>query len=87
MLFTAWSNRDGTKFALCRGPGPPRLADGTADPGAEVALYTFEADSYNGAMAEYYRRQGWEPYRPMLRDDGTTYPEDEAPFAVTSGPG
>lgn len=43
--------------------------------------WTLDAVSWNEAMAKYHDHQGWEPYRPMLRSDGTPHPEDDAPFA------
>jgi hypothetical protein len=28
-------------------------------------------------MAKYHEHMGWEPYKPMLRVDGTPFPQDE----------
>lgn len=30
-----------------------------------VLVKTFEAESWNDAMAQYHAWQGWEPYKPM----------------------
>lgn len=42
--------------------------------------WTVEAVSLIEAMTKYHEHQGWEPYRPMLRNDGSPYPEDQAPY-------
>jgi hypothetical protein len=46
------------------------------DPGA-AKVWEVEAPSHNAAMRAFHEHMGWEPYKPMLRDDGTPYPEDE----------
>jgi hypothetical protein len=36
------------------------------------------AEGINDAMRTLHVHMGWEEYKPMLRPDGTPYPEDEA---------
>ena len=43
---------------------PLAFKDGTVDPDSEIMLYSFDAATYEGAMAIYYIRQGWSPYEP-----------------------
>jgi|SRR5665213_58704 len=42
-----------------------------------VKVWETEASSGNEAMRALNRYLGFEPYKPMLQDDGTPYPEDE----------
>ncbi|HAM01970.1 MAG TPA: hypothetical protein DCQ30_07040 [Acidimicrobiaceae bacterium] len=42
-----------------------------------VKIWETEATSYNDAKRALHEHMGWEPYKPMLREDGTPYPEDE----------
>lgn len=42
-----------------------------------VKTWETEASSSNEAMQAQYDRMGFGTYRPMLREDGTPYPEDE----------
>jgi hypothetical protein len=42
-------------------------------------IWTVEAGSRNEAMQLYYDYMGWGRYQPMLRPNGTPYPEDEGP--------
>jgi hypothetical protein len=45
--------------------------------GLTLVWSTF-AEGSNDAMRALHVYMGWEEYKPMLRDDGTPYPEDEA---------
>lgn len=40
-------------------------------------IWETDAASYNAAMRSLYEHMGWDPYNPMLRKDGTPYPEAE----------
>lgn len=40
--------------------------------------WSVEAPGWIAACTARNEYLGWEPYRPMLRDDGTPYPEDES---------
>jgi hypothetical protein len=40
-------------------------------------VWSTMATSYNDAHRALHVYMGWEPYKPMLRLDGTPYPEDE----------
>jgi hypothetical protein len=42
-----------------------------------VKVWETEASSTNEAMRARNRHLGFDPYKPMLRDDGTPYPEDD----------
>jgi hypothetical protein len=44
--------------------------------GAELE-WQVVAPSANEASQALYDYRGWGEYKPMLRDDGTPYPEDE----------
>ena len=39
--------------------------------------WTVQARGHNPAMRALHEYRGYEPYHPMLREDGTPYPEDE----------
>jgi hypothetical protein len=47
------------------------------DEGGYRLIWTFEADGWDAAHRARHEFLAWEEYRPMLRDDGTPYPEDE----------
>ena len=76
MTFTVWESE--TCISLVRGTLPP--AHLLRDEPSAVLTHTFEASSHNDSMRKHYELQGWGPYRPMLMEDGTAYPEDDAPF-------
>lgn len=40
-------------------------------------VWSVEAPGWNAALAARNEYLGWGPHQPMLRDDGTPYPEDE----------
>jgi hypothetical protein len=44
--------------------------------GAQL-VWEVTAVGSNEAMAKYHEHMGWEPYKPMLRVDGTPFPQDE----------
>jgi len=50
-------------------------------PGA-VLVQVIDADSWNDAMGQYHAIQGWEPYKPMLDENGNPYPEDSLPHSA-----
>ncbi len=64
-IYSAWGLK-GEQIArtLVSGDGPLRFANGELYGECEEILYTFEADSHEEAMAIYYTRQGWAPYKP-----------------------
>lgn len=41
-------------------------------------VWSTSADGINDAMRTLHIHMGWEEYKPMLRADGTPYPEDES---------
>jgi len=49
---------------LVGGEGPLCFANGEIDEACEERLYVFEAGSHEEAMAIYYTRHGWAPYKP-----------------------
>jgi hypothetical protein len=71
MIYCAWVVRDDDDppnfegIAFGSNQDPPRCLDGTLVFDHAELLYCIEAESYNEAMAEHHRRQGWEPYQPM----------------------
>jgi hypothetical protein len=63
--YSVWALKGETiGHTLVVGEGPLRFANGEADEECEERLYTFEAASSEEAMAIYYMRQGWAPYKP-----------------------
>lgn len=46
------------------------------EPGGRLCC-VIEGISPNDAMRKYHEHMGWDSYKPMLREDGTPYPEDE----------
>lgn len=78
MTFTIWDSESANCLSLVRGTEPTEQM--RRDEPDAVLLHTFEASSWNDAHRKRNELMGWGPYRPMLRADGTPYPEDEAPF-------
>ena len=73
-IFTAWGmEEDEYPHALVGGDKPITFGDGSTDPECEKAFYTIEACTWEEAMAIYYIRQGWDPYRP--NGEATPCPE------------
>jgi hypothetical protein len=48
-----------------------------AEEDGEVFTWEVVANSSNKAMRAMYSYRRWGDYKPLLRDDGTPYPEDE----------
>ena len=49
---------------MVQGEVPPRFANGVIDTYCPDLHFTFEANSWEEAMAIYHLRQGWEPIDP-----------------------
>jgi hypothetical protein len=63
--YSAWGvKEEGEARCLVQGEVPPRFANGVIDTYCPDLHFTFEANSWEEAMAIYHLRQGWEPYRP-----------------------
>jgi hypothetical protein len=60
MIYTAWG-KDGRANTLIEGDGPPQIQD---ECNSEL-IWSIEASSWEEAMQEYHKLQGWEPYRRM----------------------
>lgn len=60
MRYSVWQNADRTSLAMLP-EGRDPLYDADDSP---TLVTTFEADSWEEAMTEYYRMMGWEPYSP-----------------------
>jgi len=71
-----WQSDDGVTFSTAEGIAE-QLRNGTLAPGARK-IASITASSHNDAMRQYHEAMGWEPYKPMLREDGSLFPEDEA---------
>ena len=64
MTYSAWETPFGISFGADALP-PEECSRPDAPPGdGPRLLYRFEAGSWEEAMAEHHRRQGWEEYRP-----------------------
>ena len=74
MIFTAWG-AEGVS-TLIVGEILPEF-ELVSTPGLSL-LKRFEAKSWNDAMRQYHEWHGWEPYKPMLDENGQEYPEDNA---------
>jgi hypothetical protein len=48
-----------------------------AESAGATLIWEIDAPSSNAAMRALYEHLGYGPYQPMLRPDGTPYPEDE----------
>jgi hypothetical protein len=68
-----WVRADGHSFF----PADSEQARATAAELGEVFSWSTVAAGHNPAMRALYEHLGWGEYRPMLRPDGTSYPEDE----------
>jgi hypothetical protein len=59
-------------------PATSEKARAMARADGAVKVWETEASRWNEAMRARNEYQGWEPYQPILRADGTPYPEDES---------
>ena len=75
-MWELWEAEDGLSHAFGPADSPQhrQLLDES-----ERLIWTVEAPSYNDAQRALHDHMGWDPYIPMLQDDGSPYPEDEAP--------
>ncbi|PPD31007.1 MAG: hypothetical protein CTY20_01165 [Hyphomicrobium sp.] len=64
-------------------PDDNSQAQSTAIAGGYVLTWHCMAKGINPAMRQLYAHLGWGEYHPMVRADGTPYPQDEddAPVA------
>lgn len=65
-------------FCETKNRPPPGAPAWDPDKVPAELVWTVEAASSNDAHRLYHEYMGWDPYQPMLREDGTPYPEDEA---------
>jgi hypothetical protein len=70
-----WENREECSSSFF--PDSAMKARVMAMADGEVKTWETEARSSNDAMRALHEHRGWDPYQPMLRYDGTPYPEDE----------
>ena len=68
-----WESETGQSFF----PEDNHQARRMAQEDGEVLVWEVVANSTNEAMRAMYAYRGWGEFRPMLREDGTPYPEDE----------
>ncbi len=57
--YECWAGEEGISFF----PSDNAAARALMPAGHELR-YVIEADSWEEAMTEHYKRQGWEPYKP-----------------------
>lgn len=63
VIFQCWSEDEGTSMMFFEAGSKSSLA--ILDENA-VLLYQVQAPSWEAAMKEHHRRQGWEPYSPLF---------------------
>ena len=78
MLWELWTNEDRTEWTFLESRGSERARNRLGMDDNEL-IWTVEAGSRNEAMQLYYDYMGWGRHQPMLRPNGTPYPEDEGP--------
>jgi hypothetical protein len=71
-----WELPDGTEKTLIPDNRPEAREEVVAE-GFVFRGWSTIARGYNDAMRAWHDHLGWGEYKPMLRDDGTPYPEDE----------
>jgi hypothetical protein len=71
-----WQSEDRTELSFF--PASNTQARQIAEADGDHLVWEVDAIGWNAAMAARNEHLGWEPYRPMLRPDGTCYPEDES---------
>lgn len=76
MMYSAWGV-DGVANTFVEGDQLPEQQR-QMEPELQL-IKLFEAASWNDAMRQYHKWQGWEPYKPMLDANGNEYPEDSSP--------
>jgi hypothetical protein len=70
-----WQLPDGTESRFIPSTRPEQAEEAKGD--GLVMIWSTTAVGSNDAMRQMYRHLGWGEYRPMLRSDGTPYPDDE----------
>jgi hypothetical protein len=65
----------GRKFILL--PGENEQARKMALDDGESLVWENDCQGHNDALRKMYVFRGWGEYRPMLREDGSPFPEDE----------
>ena len=70
-----WRSEDETETRIIPETRPDQIA--SARQAGFMKLWETEAKGSNDAMRAMYRYLDWGEYKPMLREDGTPYPEDE----------
>ena len=74
IIYTAWGlEEDKYPCMLIGGDKPLTFSDGSIDPDCQKMFYQISACTHEEAMAIYYLRQGWAPYRP--EGDASPCPE------------
>lgn len=66
---------DGTETLFLPDPRPDQIEQAQRE--GLVKIWETTAVGSNDAMRQRNEFLGWEEYRPMLREDGTPYPDDE----------
>lgn len=74
-----WQGQDGHAFF----PEDNEHARSRAIADGYVLTWHCLAKGTNPAMRQLYEHLGWGDYQPMLRADGTPYPQDEVDPATT----
>lgn len=70
-----WQRPDGTETPFIPSNRYNQVEEAERD--GLVMLWSTTAAGSNDAMRQMYRYLDWGEYKPMLRVDGTPYPEDE----------
>jgi hypothetical protein len=62
--YSAWTNTDGDQVTFVEGHDRPRGLNGKFMPGADIHLWSLEAQTWEEAQAIKHLRLGFEPYKP-----------------------
>jgi len=64
--YSVWGPTITEADCVVEGKNQPSFADGTLDESSPHFHYLIEAESWDDAMMQYHKNQGWEPYVPMI---------------------
>ena len=82
-VYELWEDDDGEGYTFAPSE---RITDminsGLLDPTKAKMEWTVIAESWVEANIKYHEHMGWEPYKPMLQENGEPYPEDVADTVI-----
>jgi len=76
VVYELWEGNDGEGSTFGPSDRITDMVDSGLLPSDAKMIWTCQARSWIEANEKYHEHMGWEPYKPMLDEDGNVYPED-----------